>query len=66
MPIGNKTHISTADAAILIGVSTQTIRRWIDNKRFSDVRRPSKRVILINKEEVIEIKNRNYFATETT
>lgn len=63
MPVGNDTHTSVADAAEQIGVSPATIRRWIAQKVFTDVRRPSRRVILINREEVIAVKKRNYFAS---
>lgn len=62
MPVGNDTHISIAEAAREIGVSPSTIRRWITEERFKDVRRPSERIILVNREEVLTIKNQKFFA----
>lgn len=52
--------MSTTDAAKVIGVSVVTIRAWINVKKFKDVRRPSRNVILVSRQEVEELKNMSY------
>lgn len=66
MALGNDTHMSVSDAAREVGVSVATIRRWIVRRVFVDVRRPSYRVILINREEVKIVKNKNYFESHAS
>ena len=64
MALGNETHMPVADAAKEIGVSDETIRRWIDKNRFKDIRKPGPRSTLLSREEVKKISNQNFFAAQ--
>lgn len=64
MALGNDTHMSVSDAAKEIGVSDDTIRRWIEEGRFTDIRKPGPRSTLVSREEVKKISNQNFFAAQ--
>lgn len=40
-PVPDTEHLSTTEAAVILGVDPQTVRRWADDKKIRHVRLPS-------------------------